>query len=318
MRFLHYILDVIRFTPLAFAIIGCGAMGNVLIPHHDNSMVDQNVLVCFKTTRPGDSVPPFIAAIPGKAVDLLIAEVAKGIEKESERYKATYSGRNIGVFSLRESELLFITFETPAPKGCGELQDVQWDNNISSSIGEMKDWPAVNNVFIVKILAASSRAIRLVPQYVALKTSKSKVAWATSPYPWHWPAAIVWGPWYLFDRDIAKVDTNVQISLKAVATDEKTGNKLVDMGTVDFPLGKRLISDPFFKEKESLESLGSGWIPLPPYDPKAANPIIPMDITVTVIESNDLGDVIAKGATQFKEKKDDIGDSIKRYLGVEN
>jgi hypothetical protein len=79
---------------------------------------------------------------------------------------------------------------------------------------------------------------------------------------------------------------------------------------------------PGHNEARSLDHLATGWIALPQIEAPALagakEPIefAPVDLEVTVMEANDLGDVIAKGAAKAEENKGDLAEKLLKAIGV--
>jgi hypothetical protein len=294
---------------LILALLLVGLTGcNAFIGHHGNSLKKsgyrEELQLCIRTgpeeLKCADDLAALqeIAFVPAAAVaaaiPIALNLVRKGIEAESKQYKATYSSREAAILyqcmdeQTREPRIDAIRFVRVDSEG-KEL--VRLDIGIEQE-------------------GAAGAALRLVPLDFKIAGTKSKVAWA-GWWPTQWLTNLVWGPWYLADSDIAKVDFNAQVTMEAIATQEQN-RLLVSLGSVDFPLGKYKINE---LSKASAPNLGSGWIPLPVME-CAAGRVLPVNFMLTFMEANDLGDVLAKGAEKFKENEDEIAQKLIEKLGA--
>lgn len=291
---------------------GCGALGNIFIGHHSKSMSAEEPLakVEFYGEDPAGGEAALVGAGAAAAVlvPLLVDAVQKGIEVESKRYKATYSGRGSGAAfacstGIRNSTWIRFTNQS-------KIDGVHAD----TVIFDLQLEPA----------PADPRAFRVMPRRIQIDRTASKIAWA-SAWPWRWPATVVWAPWYLIDDGISKVDMNAQLELEMVGVDKDGKPKITTLGTVDFPLGKIAArelgktvrtdaADPF------LAAMASPYLPAPlgacPTEPGSGNGAVLMNARMTFVEANDLGDVIAKGAEKTKANKDSITKKILGALGA--
>ncbi len=306
---------------------GCSSVGNVLIPTHPRSALqgDKYVLTVGITpsplTKAADGAPTSAVAVakggPGAAlavaaVDFVLDEVQKGIEKEAKRYSATYSARTKTQLSLSAAVTPTSTkFEViGSPKWLLEAKrgdalalsaDIHWNQDGS--------------------------AFYIVPTKFSFSGAGSKIASAGLPYslimPWRWPAMLSVGVLKIFGQDkYFKPDVNIQLQVEAL-----TAGKSSTLGVVDFPMGKVSLGTDYILTTNNvktsgdlrLASLESPWLPMPALQAKQGGDIIvPLNITLTVMEANDLGDVIAKGAEKAKEKKEDAAKSILEKLGIKN
>lgn len=108
----------------------------------------------------------------------------------------------------------------------------------------------------------------------------------------------------------------MQLQIVAITADKEGKKTSSDVARVDFPVGRVPIGKHYTADENRLKSLASGWISLPPYPTpvrtvtpgKSAEPIAfgAITITVTVMESDNLGDVLAKGAKSIRDDKDKL------------
>ena len=145
-------------------------------------------------------------------------------------------------------------------------------------------------------------ALRIVPKEFAVRFTKAKVSWFKN-----------------------KVDMAVQMTLTTLLADETGVIRQADIAKADFPLGKLTLprggAETVLKENE-LRHLISGWHQLP----MLKTPLVPADkgtfkvgllnISATVVESDDLGDVIAKGSKAVSDNRDKLIDAILNGIGL--
>lgn len=162
-------------------------------------------------------------------------------------------------------------------------------------------------------------AVKVRIDKVKIESVRSKVA-DSSWYPWHWPSSLVILPWKLIDSDVSKVDLNIQVNLDVIAKSPKDAVQLIKVGSFDFPIGKVSMKDLEQGPKvfEDLGEFDSGFLPLPSAEKETTDgkrsvvkaDQIPFNLTVSVIESNDLGDVIGKGLEKFREKRPELEEKL--------
>jgi len=287
-------------TGLLVLVQGCSGLGNVLIGHHPNSMSETAGNPNITLMKDGSAVGAAGAAVVAQAAAIALKQLERAIDKESKRYKATYSARESGILCSFENGV-----------AVPEIDSIVFDRKAKE-----KDKEVEGTTFSLDVqVTPDCSAILLTPTDFKQSKAKSKVAWA-SLYPWQWPATIIWAPWYLADRSIGKVDTNIQVTIDAIATDKNKERKLFQIGTLDFPMGKRPIQK-LTSTNLPTGSLNPGYLPLPYVKEQPGKSFLPVNVTVTVMEANDLGDVIAKGSDRLKAKEDDLISALKKKLGLE-
>lgn len=105
------------------------------------------------------------------------------------------------------------------------------------------------------------------------------------------------------------MDFNVQLKMEALAKEkEDKGYKLVSLGSVDFPFEGATL--PSSMEPAERAAIISPLLAVP-----TLAEVVTVNITATVIESNDLGDTISKGAEMAKKKEGDLKARIEELLG---
>lgn len=289
--------------PLAgFVLAGCSGLGNFVVPAHPLSShrTKGRPTLAFLQDPPGSATRAFVPSVSQleSAVGYVVRGVERAIESESKRYRATYSARVSGNL-CRATE-----GSPPSPTTC-------WLHfERPSEVGE------ASFSFVARLeCTVGGDALRVIPESARFRRSKSKVAAPSfrSLWPNYWLASVVLLPWSWFDRDLTRVDTSVRITLEAVV---RGRNALV--GAVDLPLGKidlSEVSDDGRKFSPSeLKGLASPYLALPTRGDGKGLSSLPLNVTVTVTESNDLGDVIGRAATRLAERRDDLSERLLQLL----
>lgn len=280
---------------LALALAGCGHT-NGLLPKNDESMVLENEVLCLATKAPPEELAveslilvPLVKAGAGFVID----KVAGAIEQESKLYKATYTARL--------PDKLLVSYKTDGSAEqkiklrFNEITFARYagDPKVTNCANAGTAEPAMR--FTVRLNADSQEGnFRITPKEFKFQQSRAKVA--------------------AWDN---KLDVNVQLQMLAILTDKEGRKTSSDVAKVDFPMGRVPIGKHYVADENRLKSLASGWIPLPAYPkPVGTNkPAAPIDfgaitITVTVIESDNLGDVLAKGSKSIRDDKDKLIDKL--------
>lgn len=275
------------------SVSGCASIADLVVWPHDRSNIREKELVCLEPELVPETAPAllFLGPVVEAAAGLLLDQAAKAIERESKRYKATYSARlperlltwqAQDQARLRVGAMAFRRYAGPgAPTACGGESD-----------------KALLTFKVALETTSTGDAIRLIPHEFSIKGTKAKVA--------------------ALDAD---VEVNVQVAVAGVAQG-KEGAATVDFGRADFPMGKIKLGEmaggkAVVKTADDLKHLASPWFALPAFrQPKTMADFAPVTFTVTVIEANDLGDVIAKGGTTLAEQRAKIVEELLKALGL--
>jgi len=289
---------------------GCGSLLNAMIPANSRSNADAPEVVCVSfPDAPREVAPLAIAAVVAPIIaGIVVDQVAKGLEEEAKRYKASYSGR-------ASSYLLKVT---PASSGAAAKVELvqkrmridRYHGNVSKEHGCPRDLSdALRTTRATQIeseramsfeaemeLGKNGEAIFITPTVFELKRTKSKVSAFRN-----------------------KVDVNVQVTLTTFVKDDKA-TKQADIAQVDFPIGKIELADS--AKPPAVRHLRSGWyfVPLSPGSVSGSMPqfIGPLNLTITVKEADDFGDVIGQGAKTVSENKAKIVEGLLKALGLQS
>ena len=324
---IHQEVEMVRNWILILAaanMVGCAAIGDFAVPPHHNSEAESPDAVCvtfIPAKKEEVAAALLLAPIAEAAAKFAIDQTAKAIEKESKRYSVTYSGRTSDeLFTVAKVETTTNDAGKSVDRAVPGLQigglrvtrlygkGVEKSGCAAPLLGDPKPENVMDFEAVLEV-SAQKDAIRIVPTAFSMTKAKGKVA-APRPYvPWSW--------WMWLDSSRGKVDVDIQVDLSVIAM-TKTGRSPVDLGKFDVPIGKLSLDQPVSKNLRQLQHLASGWIPLPDIQAPATVGATygPVDLIVTVIEADDLGDVIAKGAAKLEDNKDKAVTGLLSALGL--
>ncbi len=291
-------------------------LGAVTVPRHPASQQQGDrlrVSLLAKDVPPRVQVGP--AAIAELAVPLFVAAVAAGIERESELYRATYSGRG----------------STPVVLGgIYELEVVRCRRGSAHQGGECAAADRLIE-FRADVDVARGPALRIVPTAFVVRGTEAKVASSLlgpplkSPVsylnPFYWLTSIALLPWQWTEGDLNELDVNLQVGVEVVVRRKQGGTTVARLGSVDFPFeGVELPAAGDARAKPRPEELASPYLPLPIDASQTAGGGVAHEVyanlVVTVQEAGDLGDVIARGAQQVDERERAFSDTLLEVLGL--
>lgn len=331
---------------LSIAIIsgGCAGIIDAMIPKAPHSDANAPEVVCvWFPDAPREILPASLLAVVAPiAIGFAVDQVSKGLEAEAKRYKASYSGR-ASSYLLKVSQATGQTMTpaspAPPPSAPGtpatlpppqstpvpppsplskvellhqKMRIDRYHGDVSKAHGcpanlsgpERKLADAIKAERTMGFeaemeLSSNLDAIRITPTVFELKDTKAKVS--------------------IFNQN---VDVNVQVTLSTLVKENKDGAaKQADIAQIDFPVGKLKLSDDI--KPPSLSQLRSSWyavprltLPPPPDDPSKFAVVGPLNLTITVMESNDFGDVIGQGAKLVSDNKTKIVDELLKALGL--
>ena len=268
-------------TSLLALATGCAAVGNVIFTPHPASLSDVDPTL--------DLVPCVGAqAVPPAAAGVALAALQEFLKSEAARYRATYSAA-----ASKEVGTTCFKFE------------------------------GTDLVFFKGKIATSATASRVVNGTFKPEATKSKVAswplrtWANGQNPFAGQGVggglrtafgiinpIMWihALWGWMDDDLYKVEYAAKVKIETV----DPGDRKLKSGESVIPIGKFSI-DEIAAKTASKTDLGSAFIPRPGSGSQ------PTNVTITIVEANDLGDVIGKGSALVQDKS--FGDKLKGFFG---
>lgn len=290
-------LSIALGIPLA-ASLACTSVGNVLFAPHPASLEDPKPTLAL-TTESGatclDRKPTDATAkmVPAAAAGAAVAVIQMLLEKEAEQYKATYSAAGSG--DLGQTRCL--RFSAPGTVSL-ELE-----------------------------LDPGTTAVRVSDGYLEVRGTQAKVA----AFPWRtlakgdnpfgsddWssrigngfgfvnPLMLLHFLWGLVDSSVYEVDIAARVQMDTVVpADRKTST-----GILVIPIGKQHI-DKIAKGHAFKKDIQSGYVAIP-----AGNPLL-SNVTVSMVEANDLGDVVGKSAALVGENKKSLTDRLQGFLGLQ-
>ena len=264
---------------LVLPLIGCGSTSG-LLPKNEASLVTENEVLCLETRKSPDEgaiaallLAPLVKAGAGFVID----RVAGAIETESKLYKATYTARlPEKLFTIGTGNKIELKFDELT------LSRFAGDPKVTSCANASGAKPAMR--FTVQMNPDPVEGnFRLTPKDFEYRQSRAKVA--------------------AWDN---KLDVNVQLQMVALAADKDGKKSSTEFAKVDFPLGRVPVGAEYKVSSEQLKPLASGWFALPAFTKPASGHFGAVTLTLTVMESDNLGDVLAKGAKSIRDDKDKL------------
>jgi hypothetical protein len=260
---------------------GCAAVGNVLFTPHPSSL---------SSVDPTLDLVPCVGtqAVPAAAAGVALAALQAFLKSEAARYRATYSAaasKDVGTTCFR-----FV------------------GDGLASFKGK---------------IATTATASRVVNGTFKPEATKSKVAswpvrtWTTGQNPFAgqgWGAGlrtafgiinpIMWlhALWGWAEDDLYKLDYAARIKIETIDPadrEAKSGESVIPIG--------RFSIDEIAAGTASKSDLGSAFIARPGSGSQ------PTNVTITIVEANDLGDVIGRGAELVEDRS--FADKLKGFFG---
>jgi hypothetical protein len=260
---------------------GCAAVGNVLFTPHPSSL---------SSVDPTLDLVPCVGtqAVPAAAAGVALAALQAFLKSEAARYRATYSAaasKDVGTTCFR-----FV------------------GDGLASFKGK---------------IATTATASRVVNGTFKPEATKSKVAswpvrtWTTGQNPFAgqgWGAGlrtafgiinpIMWlhALWGWAEDDLYKLNYAARIKIETIDPadrEAKSGESVIPIG--------RFSIDEIAGGTASKSDLGSAFIARPGSGSQ------PTNVTITIVEANDLGDVIGRGAELVEDRS--FADKLKGFFG---
>jgi hypothetical protein len=275
--------------PLLLLLAGCSHTTG-LLPRNEASLITEHEVLCLATRKIPDEAAAgalLLAPLVKAGAGALIDRVAGAIETESKLYKATYSARL--------PEKLFVV--TPDGKIQLRFDEISFsrfagDPKITSCADAQKAKPAMQ--FIVRVNPDPAEGnLRFTPQSFEYRQSRAKIA--------------AWD---------SKLDINVQLQIVALTADKDGKKSSSDVARVDFPIGRVPIGTEHKAGPDQLKPLASGWFALPTFTKPSSGPFGAVTLMVTVMESDNLGDVLAKGAKSLRDDKEKLIEKLLERLDL--
>jgi len=287
---------------LLACLSGCASLQGGLIPASKNSGVVDNELLCMEpmvTVDEAAAAAFLIAPVVRQLAGFLIDQTADAVDREAKHYKATYSAR--------AADELFVYRTRRDAKGA--LQAVKQQRLTGFRFARFAGGSALADCAAARKSKASAAmsfeaafdisdggSLKIRPTSFTYDKARAKVA-----------------PW------ASGLDVNVQVSV-SVATLSGDGVKgSAEIGRADFPMGKMRLGADIRRDEVRLSHLVAGWYPLPDFALPgiAGSTFGPISVMVTVIEADELGDVLAKGAKSLRGKKAKLVEKLLKELESE-
>lgn len=299
---------LVALVTIAYAsTIGCAEIGNFFIPPHSSSDYGGDSKTClYLLPKPSnnEALPAVAGIAASAAIGVLVDRTAAAIKQESTRYQASYSARATralvsinasGTPSYSWDTLKFVRYLGKSTMTCDEL-DSLGDQQIKT-----------NN--LERAIQLEAKLIRepapeIVIQTLDLNKAKAKVASSRWFVPWSW--------WMLLDRSAEMVDLKATVTLSALVKTEN-GSQSKDIVSADLPLGKHKLPVKI----DNVKDVSTGPFVLPnPGCGKSCSDLL-TTATVTITESNELGDIIGDASKKVADNKQSIVNFVLKELKVQ-
>jgi hypothetical protein len=292
----------------------------MLVPPHPKSQKSNSELTClyFESSVTTESGLGLIDGIAGAAIGLAIDQTSKALEKEANRYKAT--------FSVRGTQTMYTTTgwnnqrnrSTKIRKKFDTLRVVRFVDVMEQDCSKLRTANAEtdpNVAFQLKIgvnIGPGGRTMELVPQEMNLNMTKAKVA-ALRGWPHTW--------WRYLDKTAGKLDVNARV-IVTIVDDTSTPVVQQEVLRADIPLGQVDLNNRAATIDLRNRNHTSGWSGIP--GPNAAiwskyeenEGIQPLTVVLTITEADSIGDVIGEAGKQLHENKDKLKTEALKALGL--
>ena len=275
---------------------GCAAVGDLLFSPHPASLRKLEPKLSLTADTGGDCVdkPVTTRAIPPAVVGVAVTALKTLLEKEGQRYKATYSAG--------ASDDLLVT-------KCIRLKHTGLVRLEMSLEGGAIAERVTDGRFTVrgtksKIVSLPWRTLFNRQNLLDGETWSSKVGNLIGLVN---PLMFVHFLWGLLDDDLYKVDFAAKIKVEMI---DSASRKVTTVETV-IPLGKFSIDEIADNGGGVRPVRSSSYFPKPKGSPALSN------VVVSVVEANDLGDTIGEGAELVGKNEKSITDWVKGLLGLE-
>jgi hypothetical protein len=230
--------------------------------------------------------------------------IGAGIKNESRRYKAEYSAfGNSSVFDPSKSNPAHIA------QGVRLIQ-------IERFSAEDPNTPAACLILRVDF-DSTHQALQFKPAYFRVNRSYAKVAGMRldcRPWSWIWPWMWIQSIYGAFDGSIYDVSYSAHLEATAIHTWEGK-REAFNIGVVDFKLPSvRAQRLPFERTCKSKGfDLPSPYLPIPSSDSDLAS--VPMNLRVSMTESNSLGESLNTLGGLLSDNSKDLAQETSAILG---
>lgn len=281
---------------LSLSTAGCSSIGNVFFAPHPASLAEIEPEL---TMNPGscDRSEASSQSLAGSAVGVAVGLLGSGLKKEAKRYKASYSATTSSdleqtcQISLVELDVVDLILELDKTKIAIRVKDGTF--NPERVKAKVTAWPL--------------RTVFTADDHNPFKNQGIASGIGTA-FGFVNPLMMLHFMWGLFDDDIYKVAYAAKVRIETI--DPKTRKPHIT--ELAIPLGKYTIDD-IGNGKAKRTKITSGYFGR--VDAQRGD--LPTNITVSIMEANDVGDVIGQGAELIGDKKDTITDQLKKLLGLD-
>ena len=274
-------VSTLALTSLLGLASGCAAVGNVIFTPHPASLsgVDPTL----------DLVPCVGAqAVPPAAAGVALAALQEFLKSEAARYRATYSAaasKEVENTCFRFVGDGLVSFKGKIATSATASRVVNGTFKPEATKSKVASWPIRTWTHGQNPFAGQgvSRGLRTAIGII------NPVMWIHALWGW-------------MDDDLYKVEYAAKVKIETV----DPGDRKLKSGESVIPIGKFSI-DEIAAKTASKTDLGSAFIPRPGSGSQ------PTNVTITIVEANDLGDVIGKGSALVEDKS--FTDKVKGFFG---
>ncbi len=290
-------------------------MSNIVLPPSPKSDANSPEVVCLSFTPAAQEVAPifvpFLSTAVSYAVGAITDHVGKAIEYEANRYKASYTSRASG-FLLRKLDSGEVRLNIQgftlsryhgdtAKIGC----PLEGTNNSDLTARFEAQVYDPSQLYV----STDKRQLKIIPTAFSLKRTKSKLAYPRPYYPWTW--------WLYFDSSSRKIDMDIQVTLTTIGQQNNGRIGEVTLLRTDIPLGTIDMSRSVSFNAKALAHLASETTAIPALEPsESSGDFMPVNLTVTVIEASNLGDVLAKAADDARKSRGTVSEELLKALRI--
>jgi hypothetical protein len=335
--------NVLLISLLIFFLSGCSATGDFFVPPHPKSDFRAPEKTCIYIKDTGSPKFAMTGMAASAAIGFIVDRIADGVEEEAGRYKTSYSSRT--TFSLFEEapgntfnptldsfELVRWIGKMAKEKTCSGIEELFDEKDKTRTVTEKSTQKEIveqllrkkeveNKVVLEEAMRISFNMHsknypiwEVTGDYILLGKTRAKVSEPQILVPWSW--------WLPLSKSSGKIDLNATLAIGGVIT-TKDGLKHSDFIKVDMPLGKKFeLADEEGKfNKIDISDVTSGYFVIP--GPKTKDDdknVVPITLSLTINESDALGDLIGKGSKKISDNKQQIINfSLEKFgLPVEN
>lgn len=274
-------VSILALVLLVGLATGCAAVGNVLFTPHPASLSDVDPTL--------DLVPCVgTQAVPAAAAGVALAALKAFLESEAARYRATYSAaasKEVGNTCFRFVGDGLVSFKGKIATTATASRVVNGTFEPTATRSKVASWP-------VRTWTTGQNPFAGQGWGAGLRTAFGII----NPIMW------IHALWGWADDGVYEVDFAARVKLETV----DPGDRKLESGATVIPIGRFSI-DEIAAGTASKSDLGSAFLP------RHGSGSQPTNVTITIVEANDLGDVIGRGSELVEDPS--FADKLKGFFG---